>query len=136
MIFITFFSDFETSCNHLVMYANNSTYYSKAVEPVLLAIKTSLLSSKIQLQLQLGPSIFHRYQIKGQCFCYLFVNVFLDKSKIGLINEFALPFLMSLFQEFTTLLENKGHFESICLLFRYGRLFMWCHQFKYVLHAS
>lgn len=106
------------------MYANNSTYYSKAVEPVLLAIKTSLLSSKIQLQLQLGVFIFHRYQIKGQCFCYLFVNVFLDNSKIGLINEFALPFLMSLFQEFTSVIDNKGQFESICLLFRYGRLFM------------
>lgn len=118
------------------MYANNSTYYSKAVEPILLAIKTSLLSSKIQLQLQLGLFIFYRYHIKGQCFCFLFVNVFLDNSKIGLINEFALPFLMSLFQEFTSVIDKKGQFESICLLFRYGRLFMWCHQFKYVLHAS
>ncbi|XP_078319098.1 uncharacterized protein LOC111121791 isoform X3 [Crassostrea virginica] len=45
---------FENTCNHLVMYAANSSYYRKAVEPILLAVSNNLFSSKIQVQLQLG----------------------------------------------------------------------------------
>lgn len=58
------------------------------------------------------------------CYLFVFVGFFWTIALIDLINEFALPFLMSLFQEFTTLLDNEGQFESICLLFRYGGLFM------------
>lgn len=51
------------------------------------------------------------------CYLFVFVGFFWTIVLIDLINEFALPFLMSLFQEFTTLLDNEGQFEFICLFY-------------------